>query len=56
MNNTIKLKTDSTVFFVPTAPNPTSGYYIMLPAQDVKELDISVEDAFRLIVSAGLAT
>ncbi|MGI9554169.1 MAG: DUF502 domain-containing protein [Thermodesulfobacteriota bacterium] len=42
--------------FVPTAPNPTSGYYIMLPQQDVKELDISVEDAFRLIVSAGLAT
>ncbi len=41
--------------FVPTAPNPTSGYYIMLPKADVKELNISVEDAFRLIVSAGLA-
>lgn len=42
--------------FVPTAPNPTSGYYIMLPQKDVTELNISVEDAFRLIVSAGLAT
>jgi len=42
--------------FVPTTPNPTSGYYIMLPERDVTELDISVEDAFRLIVSAGLAT
>ena len=42
--------------FVPTAPNPTSGYYIMLPQNEVKELQISVEDAFRLIVSAGLAT
>ena len=51
-------KTDTRLYsiFVPTAPNPTSGYYIMLPADDVKELDISVEDAFRLIVSAGLAT
>lgn len=42
--------------FVPTTPNPTSGYYIMVPEEHVKELDISVEDAFRLIVSAGLAT
>jgi len=42
--------------FVPTTPNPTSGYYIMLPEQDIKELSISVEDAFRIIMSAGLAT
>lgn len=42
--------------FIPTTPNPTSGYYIMVPQEEVIELDISVEDAFRLIVSAGLAT
>ena len=42
--------------FVPTTPNPTSGYYIMLPEEDIKELPISVEDAFRIIMSAGLAT
>lgn len=42
--------------FVPTTPNPTSGYYIMLPEEDVKELSITVEDAFRIIMSAGLAT
>ncbi len=41
--------------FVPTTPNPTSGYYIMLPEDDIKELSISVEDAFRIIMSAGLA-
>lgn len=41
--------------FVPTTPNPTSGYYIMLPEEDIKELSISVEDAFRIIMSAGLA-
>jgi len=42
--------------FLPTTPNPTSGYYIMLPEEDIKELSISVEDAFRIIMSAGLAT
>lgn len=41
--------------FVPTTPNPTSGYYIMVPEEDVTELAISVEDAFRIIMSAGLA-
>ncbi len=42
--------------FVPTTPNPTSGFYIMLPEEDIIELSISVEDAFRIIMSAGLAT
>lgn len=42
--------------FVPTAPNPTSGYYIMVPEDDIVELSISVEDAFRIILSAGLSS
>lgn len=42
--------------FVPTAPNPTSGYYIMVPEDDIIELSISVEDAFRIILSAGLSS
>ena len=41
--------------FVPTTPNPTSGYYIMVPEEDVTELQITIEDAFRIIMSAGLA-
>lgn len=41
--------------FVPTTPNPTSGYYIMLPEEEIKELPISTEDAFRIIISGGLA-
>ncbi|HML95547.1 MAG TPA: DUF502 domain-containing protein [Thermodesulfobacteriota bacterium] len=41
--------------FVPTTPNPTTGYYVMLPEEDVKELHISIEDAFRIIMSGGLA-
>ena len=50
-------QTDKTLvsIFVPTTPNPTSGYYIMIPQEDVQELSISVEDAFRIIMSAGLA-
>lgn len=41
--------------FIPTAPNPTSGYYIMIPEEDIIELSLSVEDAFRIILSAGLS-
>lgn len=41
--------------FIPTTPNPTSGYYIMLPEEDIIELSISVEEAFKIIMSAGLA-
>ncbi|MCY3986192.1 MAG: DUF502 domain-containing protein [Candidatus Dadabacteria bacterium] len=41
--------------FIPTTPNPTSGIYVMAPEEELEELDISVEDAFRLIVSAGIS-
>ena len=40
--------------FYPTTPNPTSGFFIMLPEDEVTELDISVEDAFKLIISGGI--
>ena len=40
--------------FVPTTPNPTSGFLLFLPEKDVKILDMSVEDAAKLIISAGL--
>ena len=40
--------------FIPTAPNPTTGWYTLVPEGSVKELDISVEDAFRTIISAGI--
>lgn len=42
--------------FVPTTPNPTSGFYLMVPEDDVREVDMSVEDAFKVIMSAGLVT
>lgn len=40
--------------FLPTTPNPTSGFLLFLPRQDVILLDMSVEDAAKLIISAGL--
>ena len=42
--------------FVPTTPNPTSGFYLVLPEEDIVEVDLSVEDAFKVIMSAGLVT
>ena len=40
--------------FVPTTPNPTSGFLLFFPRSDVIELDMSVEDAAKLVISAGL--
>ncbi len=41
--------------FIPSTPNPTTGYFPLLPEEDVKLTDLSVEEAFKLIVSAGIA-
>ncbi len=40
--------------FVPTTPNPTSGFLLFFPRSSVRELDMTVEDAAKLIISAGL--
>ncbi|MGZ2257865.1 DUF502 domain-containing protein [Roseobacter sp. A03A-229] len=40
--------------FVPTTPNPTSGFLLFFPSDDVIELDMTVEDAAKLVISAGL--
>ena len=40
--------------FMPTTPNPTSGFLLFLPKRDIKELTMSVEDAAKLVISAGL--
>jgi uncharacterized membrane protein len=39
--------------FLPTTPNPTSGFFLILPASQVKILDITVEEALKLIISGG---
>ena len=40
--------------FIPTTPNPTSGFLILIPKKDVIKLDISVEDALKYVVSCGI--
>jgi uncharacterized membrane protein len=40
--------------FVPTTPNPTSGFLLLFPTKDVIELDMTVEDAAKFVISAGL--
>jgi uncharacterized membrane protein len=40
--------------FIPTTPNPTSGWYAIFPEEEVINLDLSIEDAFRIIVSGGI--
>ena len=40
--------------FLPTTPNPTSGYLLFVPRKDVMILEMSVEDAAKMVVSAGL--
>lgn len=45
---------DMTSVFVPTTPNPTSGFLLFFPTDDIIELDMTVEDAAKLVISAGL--
>jgi len=40
--------------FVPTTPNPTSGYIIIVPKKDVIELDMEVDEALKMIISLGV--
>ena len=42
--------------YVPTSPNPTSGYFLLVPEHEVTSVDISVEEAMKLIVSGGLCS
>jgi uncharacterized membrane protein len=40
--------------FVPTTPNPTSGFYLLIHRDEIREVDVSVEEAFKVIMSAGI--
>jgi uncharacterized membrane protein len=50
------LKGDYLSVYVPTTPNPTGGYFVMLPRNDVIELDMSVDDALKYVISMGVVT
>jgi uncharacterized membrane protein len=40
--------------FLPTTPNPTSGFLLFIPRSELIELDMTVEDCAKLVISAGL--
>jgi len=52
--NKIAGETGMISVFLPTTPNPTSGFLLFVPARDVVLLDMSVEEAAKLVISAGL--
>jgi uncharacterized membrane protein len=47
---------DLVTIYVPTTPNPTGGYMIFVPRAEVVELNMSVEDAWKMIISVGIVT
>ena len=40
--------------FIPTTPNPTSGFLLMVPKNELRKLDVTVDEAIKTIVSAGI--
>jgi uncharacterized membrane protein len=52
----IQARTEKDVIgvFVPTTPNPTSGFIMLVPKEDVVELDMSVDEAMRMVISLGV--
>ncbi len=51
-----RLPSETVSVFVPTTPNPTSGFLLFVPRRDLVVLDMSVEEAIKLVVSAGMIT
>lgn len=49
-----KTHEDVVCVFVPTTPNPTSGFILMIPANDYIPLEMTVDEAFRMVVSLGV--
>lgn len=49
-----KLTEEMISVFIPTTPNPTSGWYAVVPKHEAINLDISIEDAFKVLISGGI--
>jgi len=54
----VQRKTDKRLvnIFIPTTPNPTSGILLMVPEEELINLDMSVEEAMKLVISGGMVT
>ena len=51
-----KLDKEAIMVFVPTTPNPTSGFVMVVPVEDTRELDMDIETALKLVMSLGIAS
>lgn len=51
----VHLEKESLTVFVPTTPNPTSGFIMMVAKEDTRELDMDIETALKLVMSLGIA-
>ncbi len=51
-----RLDQDMISVFLPTTPNPTSGFLLFVPKRDVIELSMSIEEALKLVISGGVIT
>lgn len=51
-----RLEAEHVSVFLPTTPNPTSGFLLFVPTSDVVELDMTVEEAVKMVISAGIVT
>ncbi len=50
------LPDDMVTVFVPTTPNPTSGFMLYVPKKEIKELEMRVDDAIKMVISTGIVT
>jgi len=50
----VHLQSEHVSVYVPTTPNPTGGYFVMLPVSRVRELDMTVDEALKYIISMGV--
>ena len=49
-------KNETVNVFLPTTPNPTSGFLLFIPKRDVRPLKMSVDEGIKMIISAGIIT
>ena len=54
VSNVLPEPTDYVSVYVPTTPNPTGGYYIMVRQSDIRELDMTVDEALKYVISLGM--
>lgn len=54
-SNHNSINKDLVMVFIPTTPNPTSGFLVMVPDKDLKKLDIKIDEALKMIITLGTA-